>query len=902
MKLPLQARVILLIGGSLVLLQLALAWLFTTALAESENLRRQTLQAAAQSALEQTAADTAQQHVKQLRLTTDLAQEQASETILVYEDEEQKPKRGFFGRLFGGRAQPETPSPDSTRVRRLSSRISDIVEYRNATPTLWLLKSASAETLPPALQSQARELAGGTDEHTAQLVCADGACTLVSVLPFQTTDSVRIVAVATTPLDEILGTVERTGGYRMSVAQPQAAAAVDQTRMPFETLGGVKIAPEPLQIVFTGDRGGQRVDDIRKQYLTLATWGVLLSVLLLALLMRGVIKRVTTLSAALPQLTMGRFDEARQALQRGQSAPLARDETHDLLDVADTVTVQLSEMRSSLLRQAEALRGERDHVRLLLDTVPACVVLLAPDTTVQSCNRQMGELLGRPAQSLQEQALLPVIHEDDRAAFAGMVEQARGERSQIETRLKVDGDGPVTVHWHLVAMADGQVLAIGLDVSNLRAAQRKLQWQADHDLQTGLLNRRTLTRRLSTADAHCTILLITPGSGEHYDHTLDDNELANLRTLVAKRLGQLSLAKTNIELARLQGLQFAALVWAPREAVQAPLSKQFAQLRRIETTLGSQPISLHMHLLGIDWPTGQSDELKQQILRGAMSMSSDSEACTWPDSAAVEAACRDDYRLWVGRIDAALADKRMTVVYQPIFNATTLRPAHSEALVRMRDNAGELISPGMFMPHAEQSGQVLQIEHVVLEHVIDCALRMQADQQVQTLSVNIAARSLRDDALYNRIVDAVERRGLEPQRLMLEVLESQALDDVGVAAALMRRFKDLGVGIALDDFGIGFTSFEYLRELPFDYVKIDKLFVRQLSASPDDQRLIRAIQDIARGMGRKTIAEGVEDAQSLAILRDIGVDALQGYLLSAMHDQPSLDAVPEPKPAKNKRR
>ena len=902
MKLPLQARVVLLIGGSLVLLQLALAWLFTTALAESEDLRRQTLQTAARSALEQTATDTAEQHVQRLSLTTDLAREQASEIILVYENEEKKPKRGFFGRLFGGSAEPETPNPEATRVRRLSERINDIVEYRNARPILWLLKSESADSLSPALQAVTRKLAAGADGRATQLACVDDACTMLSVLPFRTTDGVRIVAVAATPLSEILDTVEQSGGYRMDIAQPQAAGAPGQTLMQFETLGGAAIDPQPLQVVFAGDRGGQRLDDIRKQYLTLAAWGLLVSVLLLALLMRGVIKRVTTLSAALPQLTMGRFDEARQALQRGQSAPLARDETHDLLDVADTVTVQLAEMRSSLVRQAEALRGERDHVRLLLDTVPACVVLLAPDTTVQSCNRQMGELLGRPTQSLQEQLLLPIIHEDDRPAFARTVEQAREERSQVETRLKVDGDAPVTVHWHLVAMADGQVLAIGLDVSNLRAAQRKLQWQADHDLQTGLLNRRTLTRHLSTAEEHCTILLITPGSGEHYDHTLDDSDLVSLRALVAKRLGQLSLARTRIELARLQGLQFAALVWAPRETVQAPLGKQFAQLRRIETTLGGQPISLHLHLLGIDWPAGQSDELKQQILRGAMALTNDSDDCTWPDSAAVEAACRDDYRLWVGRIDAALADKRLTVVYQPIFNATTLRPAHSEALVRMRDDAGELISPGMFLPHAEQSGQVLQIEHVVLEHVIDCALRMQADQQVQTLSVNIAARSLRDDALYNRIVDAVERRGLEPQRLMLEVLESQALDDVGVAAALMRRFKDLGVGIALDDFGIGFTSFEYLRELPFDYVKIDKLFVRQLSASPDDQRLIRAIQDIASGMGRKTIAEGVEDAQSLAILRDIGVDALQGYLLSAMHDQPSLDAVPEPKPAKKIRR
>ena len=894
MKLPLQARVVVLIGGSLAGLQLGLAWLFTTALDESELLRRQSLQNAAVTALEQTAADTARTHAQRLKLTAELAREQAAETILVYESESPEPKRGLFSRLFGGKPPDTTPIVRPNETRRLSASLSDVREYRDGEPTLWLLKSNSMPDLNAALRNNARQLAT-SDAVTARWVCEAGPCALISAQQFRTTDGVRIVVTMASTLDDVLATLEQTGGYTMARNDAVDAPTTNQAEVAsFETLGGVAVAPAPLAIAFTGHRGGERLSALKKQYLTLAFWGLLLSVLLLALLMRGVIQRVTTLSSALPQLTMGRFDAAREALKGGADAALARDETHDLLDVAETVTVQLANMRDTLVHQADALRGERDHVRLLLDTVPACVVLLEADTTVRSCNRLMGELLGHEPQSMHGKALLPYISAANRDAFANAVAHAKDERSQIETVLLGTNKNALTLHWHLVAMADGQVLAIGLDVTNLRAAQQKLQWQAEHDLQTGLLNRRTLTRRLLAAEQHCTIVLITPGSGDHYNETLDDNALTKLRKQVAERLQTLDIPATKIELARLARLDFAALVWAPRIDVQAQLEAQFERIRGIETHIDDQVVNLPLHLLGIDWPADQPARLSKQVLRAATSFSSDTTACVWPDTQRVESACRDDFRHWVARIDDALTNDKFELVYQPIYNAQTLRPAHSEALVRMRDDDGSLLSPGHFIPHAEQSGQVLQIERVVLALAIDCALRMQANKQVHVLSVNIAARSLRDDALYQYIAEAVEQRGLQPQRLMLEILESQSLDDVATAAALMQRFKALGVGIALDDFGIGFTSFEYLREIPFDYVKIDQLFVRQLSASDDDQRLIRAIHDIASGMGRKTIAEGVEDAQSLSILREIGIDAVQGYLLSAMHDQPNLEAAAEP--------
>ena len=884
MKLPLQARVVLLIGGSLVVLQLTLAWMFTSALDESEALRRSTLQAAANTALEQAVADHVRQQSDRLRLTAGLAREQAAETILVYENDAPE-ERGFFAKLFGGKA--EQPEQATEETRRLSERIADIREYRDEQPTLWLLKTADADVLAPQLRARARTLPGEDDRPAAQLLCEAADCSLMSALQFRTTDGVQIVAVAIARLSDILATLEQTGGYTM-VMQADAAAP-GTTR--FDELASVAVNPAPLSLAFTGSRDGARLQTLRRQYLTLAFWGVVVSVLLLALLMRGVIRRISTLSDALPKLTMGRFDEARQTLHKHQDAGLTRDETHDLLKVAESVTVQLADMRGNLLRQAEALRGERDHVRLLLDTVPACVVLLDQDTTVRSCNRLMGELLGQPSEQLHAQPLLPLVAKGDQAAFARAVKQARAERSQIETTLHAADDDALRLHWHLVAMADGQVLAIGLDVTNLRAAQHKLQWQADHDPQTGLLNRRTLGKRIRAADQHCTIALIAPSAGEHYNDTLDDNELAMLRAEVAERLRSLAPSHARVELARLRDLNFAALIHAPRDAVQQALEDQFRQLCDVETRIHSKPIHLHFQLIGIDWPTGQHKDLAPQVLRSTSSLLAGSDACIWPDSASVIAACQSDFRHWVQRIDAALTGDGLQLVYQPIFNTKTLQPSHSEGLVRMRDADGSLLSPGLFLPHAEQSGQVPLIERVVLDQAIECALQLQANDQAHVLSVNIAARSLRDDGLYKRITDAVESRGLEPDRLMLEILESQAIEDVATAAALMHRFKDLGVGIALDDFGIGFTSFEYLRELPFDYVKIDKLFVRQLSSKPDDQRLIRAIHDIASGMGRKTVAEGVEDAQSLVILRDIGIDAVQGYLLAGMHDAPCLDAV-----------
>ena len=145
------------------------------------------------------------------------------------------------------------------------------------------------------------------------------------------------------------------------------------------------------------------------------------------------------------------------------------------------------------------------------------------------------------------------------------------------------------------------------------------------------------------------------------------------------------------------------------------------------------------------------------------------------------------------------------------------------------------------------------------------------------IAMNVSAVSVSDPRMLGHIEDALARHGAEPERLAIEVTETAAISDMGRARAFCEGVQALGCAVALDDFGSGFGSFQYLKHLPFDFLKIDGDFIRTLPVSPTDQLVVRALVDVVGGMGRQTIAEFVGDRTTLGMLRDYGVDYAQGY-------------------------
>jgi diguanylate cyclase (GGDEF)-like protein len=234
----------------------------------------------------------------------------------------------------------------------------------------------------------------------------------------------------------------------------------------------------------------------------------------------------------------------------------------------------------------------------------------------------------------------------------------------------------------------------------------------------------------------------------------------------------------------------------------------------------------------------------------------------------------------VGAMVNALAQTQFRIVYQPIFD-TEQRIAGFEALLRWKHPWWGNISPLEFIPTAEKSGLIVAIGDWVIQDVCRQAVEWAAaGLQHPKMFVNISGVQLQHLDFSSKIASTLRQSGLPPSCLELEITESWVVSDLRAAAAGLRELRSLGIGIAIDDFGTGFASFNYLQELPFDTLKIDRSFVLQLDGSAGKLSTVRGIVTLAKQLGLKTVAEGVECEAQLRQLQAIGCDYLQGYFLS----------------------
>ncbi len=218
----------------------------------------------------------------------------------------------------------------------------------------------------------------------------------------------------------------------------------------------------------------------------------------------------------------------------------------------------------------------------------------------------------------------------------------------------------------------------------------------------------------------------------------------------------------------------------------------------------------------------------------------------------------------------ALAEDLFVFAAQPVIDLADRRLDHYELLLRMRGNDGGLVMPGGFLPQAERSGQIVEIDLWAVRHGIELAARA-------PVAINISAASIARGGLIEEVEARLAEHAIDPARVTFEITETAAAEDIDRAAELIEQLGAIGCQIALDDFGTGFGTFTYLSRLAVGELKIDREFVRQMHGSDTDQRVILTMISVARNFGMRTVAEGIEDPRTLAILEDMGVDLGQGY-------------------------
>ena len=226
-------------------------------------------------------------------------------------------------------------------------------------------------------------------------------------------------------------------------------------------------------------------------------------------------------------------------------------------------------------------------------------------------------------------------------------------------------------------------------------------------------------------------------------------------------------------------------------------------------------------------------------------------------------------------METSIRQRRFKVWYQPVFNLKTNRFSSAEALLRLRDYDGEPVSPSEFIPLAEETGLIDDLSWIVLEE--GCTLLGQMRDKIDSISINLSMQQFEDRSLCARIHECLNRCGLNPDQLKIEVTERVLLQDMDYMKRMMEEMTGEGFGFYLDDFGTGYSNISCALSLPFEYIKLDRSLLVRLPGDSKVQVFVRSMVETFHAMGQKIVAEGVEEEEQIELLRQFGVDCVQGY-------------------------
>ena len=487
-----------------------------------------------------------------------------------------------------------------------------------------------------------------------------------------------------------------------------------------------------------------------------------------------------------------------------------------------------------------------------------------------------------------------LVHPDDRqAARDGVDRLLRGELKTFhhECRLLHASGDPIWVDatTSLVRDASGEPLyRIDQirDVSDRKRHEGELRQLADHDALTGLFNRRRfreeLDRELAVAHRYETGGAVLALDLDHFKyindslgHAAGDELICRVAAVFRERL------RSTDVIARLGGDEFGVILPHTDEHRARAVADGLLTAVRSEIPIVGRRVTVSIGIAPFQNAGGMTGE--ELLVEADIAMYDAKEAgrdlvATY--DAAEHRQTRMQARLtWTDRIKRALDDDSFVLHAQPILGLNDDARPRYELLLRLVGEDGELIMPGTFLYIGERFGLAQEIDRWVVHRAIDLLAEWQRACSNVCLEVNLSAHSVSDSRLTALITERLAATKADPRGLCFELTETAAIVNVDRARDFARWLAGLGCEFALDDFGAGFASFYYLKHLHFDYVKIDGEFIKDLHSSRANQLVVRSIVQIARGLGKRTIAEFVGDQQTLDLLREEGVDFAQGYFI-----------------------
>ena len=566
----------------------------------------------------------------------------------------------------------------------------------------------------------------------------------------------------------------------------------------------------------------------------------------------------------------------------------------------------------------DQLRDAESRYRDLVETAQDMVWTLDTEGRLTYLNKACESIYGFPADAMLHHQLheyrSPEHPPIDEEAIQQLLQGV--ETVQFET-VHLDRDNKP----HFLSFsgrshkdATGQVTRISgtaRDITEQKAFQHQLSYHAEHDPLTGMFNRHYFQEELERTVARvgrngsdCALFYIDLDQFKYINDTLGhaagDRLLIDVAALLAAHVREGDL------LARFGGDEFTLLLYNINKQDVLRAADNFRSLcddYRFTEDDKSFTISCSIGIAMIDETVISAQELLSHadMACNTAKQQGRNRAKIYNPADLGKADMAADMN-WASQVREMLEHDKFQLVYQPIVATDTGAIIDYEVLVRMICDDGQIILPGGFMPAAERFGLIHSVDRWIVSRAIRQLASLHDDGHRFSFSINLSGKAFEDASLLPMIQELLDSTGLDPTWVTFEITETAAIDNIAAAEEFITALKDIGCQFALDDFGSGFSSFAYLKHLPVDKLKIDGSFVKGMAHSSVDQAMVESMNQVAHALGKRTVAECVENEETLVLLKEMGVDLAQGNYLGRPNAVPVgtikreqiIDAVAQP--------
>lgn len=659
-------------------------------------------------------------------------------------------------------------------------------------------------------------------------------------------------------------------------------------------LSGVSVLGESAMFVSVEDKSSsyELYNSNIKHVLSIVGLGLLSAEFIMLLLIHTPMKKLGNITEALHLLSQQQFSQA--VIKMAGRKRLFMDELstleHSTVYVArelDKLHREIHLKNTSLEEQVCALTRSRSFLTRLFDNSQIFIVTQDFDFNIYSTNKKFDGLYDEAPLNFTN-----LIYDNcELEEFRIMVEDLINNKIDVfqqEYNLVDKNNEKLIITWTHTLVEDEQgspiILSIGMDQTLQKTAENELRWMANNDGLTSIGNRKSFNatiKELLNRDLSGALVFIDVNRfkqiNDIYGHNAGDQVLIDIANKLRK------LTRKSDTISRFSGDEFTILmVDIKHDDLTAVLNKISAELSSSIQVGDGRSVQYTVSIGASVFPE-QGNDPQSLIVNADMAMyhAKKKGAGQWHIfEASDERACQmmQDHNLSL-LIKHALNTSSFKLVYQPIIDIQKNQISHYEVLIRLEDENGNNISPAIFIPLAEKTGEIRNIDAWVLSSALATLHDRLSNGEDLTLAINISAPTMQADDFPELVFNALNKYKIDSNRLIIELTETAYIENFRQVLKNLNQITNNGVRVAIDDFGVGFSSFTYLKKLPLSYVKLDGSYIKNLTNNPDDQIFVKSLSAMISAFGMEIIAEFVGDQQTLDMIHELDVTHGQGYFI-----------------------